>query len=221
MRQLDQRVLNITNNHDNLDNFINEYEYFILKSASRTSKKYISKSDDEWSVALDGFSKAIKEYNYKKGSFISFAELIIHRNIIDYYRKQNKYNSEIQVEWIEDAAIIDSNSNNLKLEIETITQILKHYGFKFTNLTKCSPKAEKTKVGCAKAVAYLLKTPILIKEMRSTKQLCIKIIKKNVGIPRKTLERHRKYIIAATEIMNGDYPYLSEYLSYIKEELEI
>lgn len=221
MRELDEMVLNIVDSPEKFDNFINKYENFILKSASKISKKYISKNDDEWSIALAGFSKAIKEYDYKKGSFISFAELLIRRNIIDYYKKQNKYNSEIQVEWIEDAAIMEDNSHNLKLEIQSIAEVFKNYGFKFNNLIKSSPKAKKTKVACAKAVAYLLKNPILIEEMRNKKQLCVKIIKKNVGIPRKTLERHRKYIIAATEIMNGDYPYLSEYLGYIKEELEI
>jgi len=36
------------------------------------------------------------------------------------------------------------------------------------------------------------------------------------GVPRKIIERHRKYIIAATEIVGGDYPHLSQYMSFIK-----
>jgi RNA polymerase sigma factor len=41
-------------------------------------------------------------------------------------------------------------------------------------------------------------------------QLCIAC-----ALPRKILERHRKYIIAAAEILTNDYPYLIEYVSYI------
>jgi len=51
--------------------------------------------------------------------------------------------------------------------------------------------------------------------MKTTKQLPIKIISENAKVPRKILERHRKYIITAAEILSGDYPKLAEYLSHI------
>jgi RNA polymerase sigma factor len=44
------------------------------------------------------------------------------------------------------------------------------------------------------------------------------MIEKNTHVPRKILERHRKYIIAAIEILSGEYPYLADYLRYIREE---
>jgi RNA polymerase sigma factor len=44
------------------------------------------------------------------------------------------------------------------------------------------------------------------------------MIEKNTNVPRKILERHRKYIIAAIEILSGEYPYLADYLRYIREE---
>lgn len=160
----------------------------------------------------------MKKYDYERGSFISFAKLIIRNNLIDYYRVQGRHSKEIQVEQIEDEAIVEYNDNNLKLEIEAITQVLNSYKFSFMDLTDCSPKASKTKTACAKAVSYLLKNPLLMNEMRASKQLSVKIIEKNMGIPRKVIERHRKYIITAAEILYGDYPYLAEYLSYIREE---
>ncbi len=52
--------------------------------------------------------------------------------------------------------------------------------------------------------------------MRQTRTLSVSIIEKNVPVPRKILERHRKYIVTAVEILSGDYPYLSEYLAFIK-----
>jgi RNA polymerase sigma factor len=110
------------------------------------------------------------------------------------------------------------NDNNLKLEIEAITQDLQHYEFGFMEVAKYSPKAGKTKESCAKAILFMLNNPNLVVEMRNSKQLPIKIIEKNAKVPRKLLERHRKYIIAAVEILIGDYPYLSEYLNFIKKE---
>ena len=220
MRELDQMAVIAAKDSQKLNEFIAQHEFFILKSAFKTAKHYVSKNDDEWSIVLVAFSEAIKKYDYERGSFISFAELLIHRSLVDYYRVQGRYSAEIQVDSLEDNAVIEKNDNNLKLEIETISQVFQSYGFTFMDLAECSPKAKKTKVACGKVVTYLLNKPVLITEMGNNKQLPIKIIEKKTGVPRKIIERHRKYIIAAAEILHGDYPYLSEYLSYIGEEDE-
>lgn len=218
LREIDQMALKVAHDDEKLSEFIKQNEFFILKTASKIAKHYISKNDDEWAIALVAFSDAVKKYDYERGSFIPFAELIIHQNLVDHYRVQGRRSKEIQVERIEDEAIVEYNDNNLKLEIEAIAQILNDYRFSFMDLVDCSPKANKTKTACANAVSYLLKNLLLMKEMQATKQLPLKIMEKNTGIPRKILERHRKYIIAVAEILHGDYPYLAEYLSYIREE---
>ena len=38
-------------------------------------------------------------------------------------------------------------------------------------------------------------------------------------VQKKVLERHRRYIIAAAEILNGEYPLLREYMNYIRKAL--
>ena len=236
MREFDALAMQAKSDPKFLENFIRQNEYYILKCASKTSHRYISKSDDEWSIALHAFHQAIRDYSADKGSFHSFAELVIRRRLIDYGKGQGKYAFEISVDPIifdtdseettENLAlrlavaeqVSKENGNDIRLEIEDITQHFSQYGFSFFDLTKCSPKAAKTKTACAKAVNYILKNPILITEIKSTKLLPIKIIEKNVQVPRKILERHRKYIIAAIEILSGEYPKLAEYLRYIREE---
>lgn len=218
LREIDQMAVESAKDEKKLSSFIKQNEFFILKAASRISKRYISKNDDEWSVALVAFSGAVLKYDYAKGSFFSFAELIIHQNLIDYYRAKGRRDKEIPVDRIEEEALVEYNDDNLKFEIEAVSEVLETYGFSFMDLTDCSPKAEKTRRACAKAVAYLLYHPALISEMREKKQFPLKITEKNAGVPRKILERHRKYLIAAAEILSGDYPYLSDYLSFMKGE---
>jgi len=218
LREIDQMALEAAKDEKKLSAFIEQYEFFIIKTASKTAKHYISKNDDEWAIALVAFSDAVKKYDYERGSFLGFAELMIHRNLVDYYRIQGRHSAEIQVDQIENEAVVEYNDGNLKLEIEAITEVLKSYGFTFMDLVDCSPKAGKTKTACAKAVSHMVNNQILAREMQASKQLPAKLIEKNTGVPRKILERHRKYIIAAAEILHGDYPYLSDYLSYIKEE---
>ncbi|NMC55874.1 MAG: hypothetical protein GYA50_01455 [Eubacteriaceae bacterium] len=217
MREIDRTAEFLTRDSQQLDEFIAKHDFFILKTASKTAKRYICKEDDEYSVALYAFYDAINKYDYSKGTFYSFAELIINRNIIDYYRAKGKYSAEVGIEEIEENAIYTENDNMLKLEIDAISKILKKYGFSFIDLAKCSPKAEKTKLSCKAAVNYLLDNPSLIQEMRSNKQLPIKIITVEANIPRKILERHRKYIIAAVEIFAGEYMGIAQYLNCLRE----
>lgn len=236
MRELDSMVMSSKNDPSIYDMIIKQQEKAILAYASKVTGRYISKSDDEWSIALLAFTQAIDNYDLDKGAFISFYRLLIKRRLIDYFRSQVKYSPELSVdptlfdtepEEFEDnvsirIAVADKVSyreeNDLKLEIEAANQVFSGYGFTFYDLTTCSPRAGKTKSSCAKAVNYILDNPILIQELHNTKQIPLKLIEKNTKVPRKILERHRKYIIAAIEILSGGYPYLAEYLQYIRRE---
>lgn len=237
MREIDIMAEESKIDEKTMDNFIAKNEYFILKCASSVARNYISKSDDEWSVALLAFTEAVKNYSMDKGSFFNFAELVMRRRLIDFFRSQSRYSSEISVspslfncETDEDCGVAikievaekisHTTDNSLKLEIELANEIFSSYGFSFFDLAACSPKSKKTKDKCAKATVYVLNNPILVSNMKVRKLLPIKIIEKNEKIPRKILERHRKYIIAAVEIISGDFPYLADYIRFIREEFE-
>ena len=82
------------------------------------------------------------------------------------------------------------------------------------DLAACYPMAGKTRTGCAAAISYVPSTPLIMTEMHRSRLLPIKAVSRGSGVDPKILERHRKYIIAASEILNGDYPNLSEYFSF-------
>lgn len=236
MSELDMQAMKAKDDENLMNVLITQYENFILKCTSAAARSYISKSDDEWSVALAAFTEAVRSYSSDKGSFLNFAELVIRRRIIDYIRSKSRYAPEILVKpslfesetdeedysmQSEIAKKISSEGDNsLKMEIYLINEIFSEYGFSFMDLADCSPKAEKTKRSCAKVAAFMINNPILISEMKIKRQLPLNLIEKNTKVPRKLLERHRKYIVAAVEIMSGDYPHLAGYMGYIREELK-
>ncbi|MDF2907517.1 MAG: polymerase, sigma 28 subunit, FliA/WhiG subfamily [Herbinix sp.] len=236
MRELDSFALEAKSDPSLLDKLIRQQEGYILKCASKTCHRYVTKSDDEWSIALIAFTQAVENYDLEKGSFLSFVDLVIKRRLIDYIKSRTKYNYEISVDPIvfdtepeeesDDPSlrvavaeqVSKQDSNDLKWEIEAANHTFAKYGFTFYELSDCSPHAAKTRKACAAAVNYMLHNPLLLGDLRSTKQLPLKIIEKGSHVPRKILERHRKYIIAAIEILSGEYPYLADYLRYIREE---
>ncbi|MDF2676862.1 MAG: polymerase, sigma 28 subunit, FliA/WhiG subfamily [Bacillota bacterium] len=239
MREIDIKAEEAKIDVNLMSSLIMQYDNFILKCASSASHNYISKNDDEYSVAMNAFSEAIKNYSMDKGSFLNFAELVIRRRIIDFIRSKSRFAPEISInpslfnsdkEENEESIsmkieitekMVETNiDNSLKLEIELANDIFSSYGFTFMSLSDCSPKAKKTKAACASAVAYILKNNILVSNMKVKKMLPVNVVEKNAKVPRKILERHRKYIIAAVEILSGDFPYLAEYIRFIREEFE-
>lgn len=248
-REVDLIIPNLQNNERLLNTFIGEHEPFVQKCHLHWQRRTFFESnlvvsdnnhfEDTWSVALSAFHEAIQTYDYERGSFFSFAALVIDRRLIDYYRKEKKFELEISVDPYvfespsdQDMGLTERNVKNavvrqlrvepdpsISNEIEAANQIFSCYGFTFFDLADCSPKADKTKQACAKAVACLLNNPFLFLELENSRQLPIKKIEQISEVPRKILERHRKFIIAASEIINGDYPHLAHYLRYIREEI--
>lgn len=237
MFELDDVAADIAGDPERQAALIRKYKPFILKCASDCAKRYITDSDDEWSIALQAFAEAMEQYNREEGHFLSFAKLVIRRRLYDYFDANQKFSSEVSVapSMFSGEEEDDEEGSELYLqvretlvyepdhtatdEIEAANAVFADYGFSFFDLTSCSPKAGKTKEACTKAAVYLLKNPMLISELRKSRQLPIKIIEKAADIPRKILERHRKYIIAVVELLSGEYPFLTDYLQPIREEL--
>lgn len=221
------------------EDFIRQQESLILKTASRASYRYITKSDDEWSVALSAFSDAIDRYDLSRGDFLPFAQMLMKRALIDYHRSESSHLTEIStspfvLEGLDDAedesdldrsvylAVADQSSaiadRSLQDEIIAANEMLLRYGFRFFDLTECSPQQDKTKQECAKAVRYVLSQPDLLHELEKSKKIPVRAIANGSGISKKTLDRYRKYIIMAILILNEDFPQLSEYLKFVRKE---
>ncbi len=218
------------------ETFLREQEYTILRTASSACRRFVTKSDDEWSVALSAFSKAIDVYAEEKGDFLPFAQMLIKRDLASFFRSQKRGLWEVPVspyvlegngnpEEDQDGvypAVVRASQNQagqgMKEEILTVNEILKQYGIRFFDLTECSPAQDKTRRECALAIRYMLARPELIEEMVRKHQLPIKALAAGSGVKRKTLDRYRKYVIMATIILEGDYPNIAEYLKYVREE---
>lgn len=226
----------LRHSEEELERLVRENESFILRTASAVSRRYVTKEDDEWSVALQAFAEAVQDHEPEKGSLQGFAAVVIRRRLTDHFRKNQSRSAELSV----DPSVFEADSSeeeeglslrlavakqtartedySLKEEIEAANQEFSGFGFSFFDLASCSPRAGRTKESCAKAVNTLLDTPLLREALLQTGQLPMKALEERSGVPRKVLDRHRKYIIAAAIILSGEYPGLSEYMRFIRKE---
>lgn len=241
MIELEQQALAAKTDERAFNELVESSKSWILRVASETTKRYVTDSDDEWSIALMAFSEAVQSYEIEKGSFRGLAAMVIRRRVVDYLRTEGRHADELSVSpaafedgldedetgGVElqvqqrmaqeaDAAPGEDAASLARAEIAEIQGILQRYGFSFFDLADASPKAEKTKQSCGKAVRTMLATAVLMAQMRLKRLLPIKELSTASGVARKILERHRKYIIASSEILDGDFPILAGYLAFIR-----
>lgn len=234
-KALEEKIKQIQQGDLTLQNeLIETYKPFIAKTVSSVCKRYIYESDDEFSIGLIAFHEAIEKYSSDKGSsLISFAEVMIKRRVIDYIRSQAKHNelrlglgsqhekdseiTSIDAELSIKEYNIQIDEQLRKEEILLFTQMLQQFNLTFQDLLEQSPKhadARKSAILVAKVVAD---NEELSNRLLSKKQLPIKQLESLVSVSRKTIERNRKYIIAISLILIGDFVYLKDYIKGVVE----
>lgn len=215
------------------EQILQDYRPFYLRVASNSCRKYLVLGrDDEASIAMIAFNEAIDSYNSDGGaSFLSFAEIVVKRRLVDYFRRQSKRSEEIPLssfesEEHEDSVIqkIESKEAHTVLQIQEETeerreeifrldQLLSHYGIRFSELVKISPKHQDARDRALQVARTLISDPQLLGHLTQKKSLPLKELESRVEVSRKTLERQRKYIITLTLILIGDFYHLQEYLN--------
>jgi RNA polymerase sigma factor len=213
-----------------LNDIIDSYKPFIAKTVSSVCKRYIYETDDEFSIGLIAFNEAIEKYSPERGSsLLSFSEVLIKRRVIDYIRKQTKFQhisldlSSIPNEEESSGAVIvnelslddfhkKTDEQLRKDEIIHFQNLLSTFELSFSDLVENSPKHADARKSAILTAKILVEDPELKNLLLEKKRLPIKQLEKMVNVSRKTIERNRKYIIAIALILSSDYVYMKDYI---------
>lgn len=212
------------------DDLIREYVPFIRSEASKCMKRPCGEQDDEYSIAMIAFHEAILGYERTRGSFLGYAALRIRSRIIDYQRKEARHQKTISIyeeTGEKDQTIMDQlsddkdhytesiNLSSTKREIEELSAVMTDFGVSFSDVAEHSPKQERTLETCASAIRYAAENKYLLDELLRTKKLPMAQLVLGSGAERKTLERHRKYILAMLLIQTNGYEMIRNHLGYV------
>lgn len=212
------------------DELIRQYLPFIRSETAKVMLRSCTEQDDEFSIAMIAFHEAIQGYRKERGSFLSYAAMLIRSRLIDYQRKEMKHQGHVsmdQEQGEEGFSLSDrlmderdayEESINLKAtrqEIEELSKVMQDFGVNFTDVAENSPKQERTLEACMRAVRYAMQNPELLDELLRTKKLPMARLVAGSKAERKTLERHRKYILAMLLIQTNGYEIVRGHLRHI------
>ena len=210
---------------------LSSYTPFMKKTASFVCKRYISEQDDEYSVAMFAFHEAIEHYELgKNASFLTFAHLLIRRKLIDFIRKESR-RKEIVLGQIphenedhQDTFDILESSHSFEQftakqqaeershQIAQYELLLKPYELSFKELVKVSPSHEDSRQTAFQIAQIIAETDEFFEMLQTKKRLPMKELEELVNVSRKTIERHRKYIVAIVILLKSDLHYIKDYL---------
>lgn len=205
---------------------IQDYIPFIIRVISNQLNRYIeTENSDEFSIGLIAFNEAIDKYDPSKGSFLSFAELVIRNRVKDLYRKRQKEQKEISLEECLDNSPgfpelreeIDDDSICLRDEIKQYEAELAKFNISFEDLVEETPKHADTRSNAVDLSERISQDKPIVEEMYIKKRLPLSKVVLKFKTTLKVVKRSRKFIISMVVIFTSNF---SQLKIWVKNSLQ-
>jgi RNA polymerase sigma factor len=210
------------------EKIIRHYQPYIINTIGHISGRYVTWSDEEASVGLLAFNRAIDTYEANGGrTFLNYAYLLIKRDLIDYFRKERKdvhqllQSSEeekssaglIEVKRSMETYHQSIKKTDLIEEILEFSEILSQFGIEFEDLEKYTPKHRDTRKMLIEMANHFLSFSELIDELVKKKRIPVTAFIKRTRYSLKTIERHRNYLVMIIIVgLHPEWRQLSQYI---------
>lgn len=217
------------------EQLIRDFVPFALRIASRRAGRYLRIGvDEEVSVAMLAFNQAIDAYHRGHGSFVRFAQTVIQHRLADHWRRRPKQRellwSELEErDWEGEASYpmldmvaqaawqVTQENEQWQLEIAEYQGALEAYGIRFEDLLSHGPKHRDARQRAMHVAVRLIADPEAREYLVLEKALPMKLMVGGGWGTRKTLERHRKYIVAIAIMFLNEWPRLQDFIAQESE----
>lgn len=210
---------------------IDKYRPYILNTVGHICKKFVTWSDDESSIGLLAFNRAISGFEPERGrTFLNFAFLLIQRDLFNFMKQRKQHHVSISFDSADEtdqSAIatiehehsmktyqMQAAASELVEEILELNKCLKQFQIRFDELESCSPKHSDTRQQLSEMARAFMEHRELIDEMLKKKRFPASAFVGKAGYSLKTVERYRKYLI--TIIFIHLHPEWTHLASFIK-----
>ena len=196
------------------DELVLEYLPFIKSETAKFLKRFpVEGQDDELGIAMFAFYEAAMAYSREKGAFLKLAAVAVRNRLIDYQRREQRHAKNLSLDQTvggdgESRTVmeqLDTGHDEIahcqmrkaaREEIEDFVCQLSEFDLKLTDIADNCPKQERTMAACRRVLAYARENPLYLEQLVSTRKLPVSPLSEGSGVDKKTLERHRKYLVA-------------------------
>ncbi len=219
------------------DDLVRKYLPFIKSETAKFLGRIpLEGEDDEIGIAMFAFHEAAMAYEKGRGAFLSFAAKAIKNRLIDYQRREKRHSQNLSLD--EPLALDEGKEETLldrvdtgrdeiaeraqiaatKEEINEFAFQLGNYGLSLADIAENCPKQERTFAACQKALAFAKENPFVLEQLISTGKVPMAAIVSASGVDRKTLERHRKYLLAILLAYTNGFEIIRGHLAKVSKK---
>ncbi|SHM96369.1 RNA polymerase sigma-I factor [Gracilibacillus kekensis] len=211
------------------EQLIRYYQPYILNVVGQVCKQFKTWNDDEASIGLIAFNRAIDTYKPSKGrTFLNYVYLLIHRELIDYFRKENRYKEVIrsdgellkpvEVQKSFDQYLYEQEVSNITEEIIAFNEELSFFYIRFGELESFCPKQKRSRKKVLQIAEDFIQQSDLIQQLFQKKHFPMKDFINRTSYRIKAVEKYRKYLIAVIIILlHPEWENLQAYVSGERE----
>lgn len=193
------------------DALVRDYLPFIRSETAKYLRRPALQEDDELSVATMAFHEAVLAYQRHRGAFLKFAARAIRSRLIDHFRAERRHRGHLSLQETgeEDdrtlAETLDVGTDPIgahtertaaRQEIGHFSLTLSKFGLSLTDIADNCPKQARTRAACRRCLEYARQNPAVLAAVERTGRLPVTELAAEANVERKTLERHRSYILA-------------------------
>jgi RNA polymerase sigma factor len=216
-----EKILNLiqSGNKSLKEQLIRNYKPFVKKIILEvTGMEFCDniESKDEFSIALIAFNEAVDRFEMDRNvNFLTYAAIVIKNRLLNYIKSNNRNKNIYPMSYFEDESILNSGFSNeniclfeeemISIEIDCFKEKIRKFKITIEDLVDSSPKhvdSRKLCIEIAKKVAddrelfYIIDQKNIFPKSRITKLS---------GVNKKTIERNRKFLIAAILILGNGF----------------
>ena len=209
--ELVEQVYAAKTDPDAADSLIRQYMGFLrAETAKYLHRAPIEGQDEELSIVLLAFYEAILGYEKNRGAFLAYASRGIRNRLIDYYRKEKKHANVTSLH----EPVQEEDSETLKIDH------LEHPENEIEKNHHRSAAREEIQEFEKQLLEFGISTAArentsLLDDLLRTKKLPIAALSEISGTDKKTIERHRKYLVAVLLAFTNGYEIIRGHLYHL------
>ena len=210
------------------DALIGQYMPFIRSETCKFTHAPIEAGhEDELSIAMLAFYEAALSYQRGRGAFLPYAAAAIRNRLIDHYRVEQRHGGTVSLDVPagEDGRLLSETLPDTRdeiaaydlreatrAEIAEFGRQLASFGIGFSDVADNCPRQERTLAACRAVLDCARANPILLDKLLRTGRLPIRDLVLGSGVDKKTIERHRKYLVAILLAFTNGYEIIRGHL---------
>ena len=214
------------------DALIGQYTGFIRSETAKLTRAARPDGyEDELSIAMLAFYEAILGYEKSRGAFLPYAARAIRNRLIDHYRAEKRHEGLVSLHAPagdgEDQTLLDTLPDSRdeigdyearsasQREIREFGAQLERLGISFSDVADNCPRQERTLAACRRVLDHARSHPELLDRLVETGRLPMNELAAGAGVEKKTMERHRKYLVAILLAFTNGYEIIRGHLCQI------